>query len=134
MFALWQVTAHEAADTVVQILCGQGWTYGLSEYRSLWRKPEEEPEEEFTIDPEAVALRFDWKKQRAINAIKRKATQRERRIAALYKRIEVLTGYIRRHTIYTSYYKPEIKQAKVDYWREQRRHARNELRELGAPV
>ena len=26
---LWEATAHEAADTVVQILCGDGITYGL---------------------------------------------------------------------------------------------------------
>ena len=28
-YELWWFTAHEQADTVVQILCGQGITYGL---------------------------------------------------------------------------------------------------------
>lgn len=37
---IYLFTAHEAADTVVQILCGQGITRGLGEYQSLWRDDE----------------------------------------------------------------------------------------------
>lgn len=48
---LWRATAHEAADTVTQILSGDGSTRGLGMYSSLWR---DEPELEDTREGKRI--------------------------------------------------------------------------------
>lgn len=53
---LWEATAHEAADTVTQILSGDGRTGGLGEYRSLWQaEPESNEHGPAILSPSELA-------------------------------------------------------------------------------
>lgn len=55
---LWYATAHEAADTVTQILSGNASTSGLGMYSSLWREEPlfEETREGRKIERERTAI------------------------------------------------------------------------------
>jgi hypothetical protein len=125
---IYWATAHEAADTVVQILCGQGWTYGLGWYRSLWQGVEVQMTvlgERWT-DEERAALA---ERQMAWRTEQRELLRVQRRREKLIEKIAGLKAHIH-------YYQPTSKQAqklwavRLQEWRSEVRTLERELASL----